>query len=49
MNLEKEFKLLGKIRSSKERKAKILELFRSIAQGLITSKKRRGYHPCKKK
>lgn len=39
MNLEKEFKLLGKIRSSKERKAKLLELFRSIAQGVIVSKK----------
>lgn len=39
MNLEKEFKLIGKIRSSKERKAKLLELFRSIAQGVITSKK----------
>lgn len=39
MNLEKEFKLIGKIRSSKERKAKLLELFRSIAQGVIVSKK----------
>lgn len=31
MNLEKEFKLLGKIRSRKERKTKILEIFRLIS------------------
>lgn len=44
MNLEKEFKLLGKIRSRKERKAKILEIFRSISCGILPPKRGESIH-----
>lgn len=48
MNLEKELKLLEKIRSRKERKAKILEIFRSISYGILPPKRGEFIHLVKR-